>query len=70
VVCHLKQNKGHRAKTGIQRKFHTKTRKNFFTDIVTEHCNRLPREVVEFLSLEMIKTHLGAFCAAYCRELL
>jgi len=32
--------------------------KNFFTVRVTEHCNRLPREAVEFPSMEMFKTHL------------
>jgi len=33
-------------------------RKNFFTLSVTEHCNRLPREVVESPSLEIFKTRL------------
>ncbi|KFV81076.1 hypothetical protein N308_05431, partial [Struthio camelus australis] len=32
--------------------------KNFFTAAVTEHWNRLPREVVESPSLEMFKSHL------------
>ena len=43
------------------RKFHTNTRKNFFTVRVTEHWNGLLREIVEFPSLEILKTHLDAF---------
>ncbi|KFV85125.1 hypothetical protein N308_07870, partial [Struthio camelus australis] len=39
------------------RKFHLNLRKNFFTVRVTEHWNRLPREVVESPSLEILKTH-------------
>jgi len=33
-------------------------RKKFFTLRVMEHCNRLPREVVESPSLEIFKTRL------------
>jgi len=46
---------GHKLK---HRKFHLNTRKNFFPLRVTEHWNRLPREVVESPSLEIFKTYL------------
>jgi len=35
--------------------------KNFFMVMVTEHWNRLPREVVKFPSLEIFKTRLDAY---------
>ena len=34
---------------------------NFFTVRVTEHWNRLPREVVELPYMEICKTHLDAY---------
>jgi len=46
---------GHKLK---QRKIRLNRRKNFFPLRVMEHWNRLPREVVESPSLEILKTHL------------
>jgi len=43
------------------RKFHTNTRMTFLTVRVTEHCNRLPREVVESPSMEIFKTWLDTY---------
>jgi len=40
------------------RRFHLNMRKNFFTVRVTEHWNRLLRQVVESPSLETFKSHL------------
>jgi len=48
---------GHKLKP---RKFCLNMRKNFFLLRVTEPWPRLPREVVESLSLEIFKTHLDA----------
>jgi len=38
-----------------QRKFHLHMRNNFLTVRVTEHWNRLPREVAESPSMEILK---------------
>ena len=49
------------------RKFHLNMRKSIFTLRVTEHWNRLTREVVES-PLEIFNTHLDAFLCNYCPE--
>ena len=43
-----------------QRKFYTNMRKNF-TVRITEHWNRLPREIVESPSTEIFKTCLDTY---------
>jgi len=43
------------------RKFHKNTGKNFLTVIVTVHCNKLPREIVESPCPEIFKTCLDTF---------
>ena len=41
-------------------KFHSKIWNNFMGKLM-EHWNRLPREVVNSPSVELLKTHLGAY---------
>lgn len=50
--------------TGLKlehRKFRINMQRNFFTVRVMEHWNRLPRQVVDSLSLEILKTRLDAY---------
>jgi len=59
---------GHKLK---QRKFQLNMRKNFFPLRVMEPWPRLPREVVESPSLEILKTRLDkVLCSLLCVTLL
>ena len=42
-------------------KFYTNVHRSFFTVRVKEHCNRLPREVVDSPSVQIFKTHLDTY---------
>ena len=42
-------------------KSHTNMQKKFFMVRMTEHWNRLPREVVEYLYMEIFKTWLDVY---------
>ena len=52
----------------VHGKFHTNTRNNLFTVRVTEHWNRLLREVVESPSLEISRPVRTFSCVIYCKE--
>jgi len=55
---HLERTRGSGCKLH-QESFHLHTRKTFFAVRTIDHCNNLPRDVVESPSLEVFKTQLN-----------
>jgi len=49
------------SKNSTMGKFHSNAKKNFFTIRAAEHWQRLPREVIESPSMEIVKTRLDAY---------
>jgi len=60
LVVHRDRIKGNGLKL-VCRKFCTNMQENFITIRVTEHWNRLPREVVESPSVEIFKTRQDTY---------
>ena len=60
LVLHSKRARSNGLKLK-HRKFHNKMLKNFLMVRMTEHWNRLPREVVESSSMELFKACPDAY---------
>jgi len=58
---HLVASQGHAGQESLGRKFHVTITKNIFTVKVVKLWTRFPREVVECLSLEILKTEMDTF---------
>lgn len=64
AVTHVGEHSNRTRSNGLEllhRKFNTNMLKNFFLVRATEHGNRLSREVVESLFMEIFKTHLDTY---------